>query len=41
MAQERDTWLASEELRRIVEESPADPGLLDDLADVREAEIEE
>jgi antitoxin (DNA-binding transcriptional repressor) of toxin-antitoxin stability system len=40
-AQERDPWLPSSEFRRIVEEAPADPGLLDDLADVREAEIDE
>jgi antitoxin (DNA-binding transcriptional repressor) of toxin-antitoxin stability system len=39
--QERDPWLPSSELRRIVEEAPADPGLLEDLADVRGAEIDE
>jgi antitoxin (DNA-binding transcriptional repressor) of toxin-antitoxin stability system len=39
--QERDPWLPSSQFRRIVEEAPADPGLLDDLADVREAEIDE
>lgn len=39
--QERDPWLPSSEFRRIVGEAPADPGLLDDLADVREAEIDE
>lgn len=39
--QERDPWLPSSEFRRIVEEAPADPGLLHDLADVREAEIDE
>lgn len=39
--QERDPWLPSSEFRRIVEEAPADPGLLEDLADVREAEIDE
>lgn len=39
--EERDPWLPSSEFRRIVEEAPADPGLLDDLADVREAEIDE
>lgn len=37
----RDPWLPSAVFRRIVEECPADPGLLDDLADVREAEIDE
>jgi antitoxin (DNA-binding transcriptional repressor) of toxin-antitoxin stability system len=39
--QDRDPWVPSSEFRRIVEEAPADPGLLDDLADVREAEIDE
>jgi antitoxin (DNA-binding transcriptional repressor) of toxin-antitoxin stability system len=37
----RDPWLPSSEFRRIVEEAPADPGLLEDLADVRGAEIDE
>jgi antitoxin (DNA-binding transcriptional repressor) of toxin-antitoxin stability system len=37
----RDPWLPSSEVRRIVEASPADPGLLDDLADVRGAELDE
>jgi len=37
----RDPWVSSSELRRIVRESPADPGLLDDLADVRGAELDE
>jgi antitoxin (DNA-binding transcriptional repressor) of toxin-antitoxin stability system len=37
----RDPWLPSSEFRRLIEEAPADPGLLDDLADVREAEIDE
>jgi prevent-host-death family protein len=40
-AQERDPWVPSGELRRIVETAPADPALLDDLADVRGAEIDE
>jgi antitoxin (DNA-binding transcriptional repressor) of toxin-antitoxin stability system len=39
--QERDPWLPSSDFRRILEEAPADPGLLEDLADVREAEIDE
>lgn len=39
--QERDPWLPSSVFRRILEEAPADRGLLDDLADVREAEIDE
>jgi antitoxin (DNA-binding transcriptional repressor) of toxin-antitoxin stability system len=37
----RDPWVASSEMRRIVEEAPADPGLLDDLADVRGAELDD
>jgi antitoxin (DNA-binding transcriptional repressor) of toxin-antitoxin stability system len=37
----RDPWVASSELRRILREAPADPRLLDDLADVRGALIDE
>lgn len=37
----RDPWVSSSELRRIVQEAPADRGLLDDLADVRGAEIDD
>jgi len=37
----RDPWVPVAELRRIVRESPADPGLLDDLADVRGAELDD
>jgi antitoxin (DNA-binding transcriptional repressor) of toxin-antitoxin stability system len=37
----RDPWLPSSEFRRILEDAPADPGLLEDLADVRGAEIDE
>ena len=37
----RDPWVSSSELRRIVEEAPADPDLLDDLADVRGGELDE
>jgi len=40
-AEKRDPWVASSELRRIVEDAPADPRLLDDLADVRGAELDE
>jgi hypothetical protein len=36
----RDPWVSPSELRRILDEAPADPGLLDDLADVRGAELE-
>jgi len=39
--EERDPWVPSTELRRIVREAPADPGLLDDLAEVRGAEIDD
>ena len=39
--EERNPWVPSAELRRIVREAPADPSLLDDLADVRVAEIDD
>ncbi len=39
--EQRDPWVASAELRRIVHEASADPGLLDDLADVRGAELDD
>ncbi len=38
---ERDPWVASSELRRILREAPADPGLLDDLAEIRGAELDD
>lgn len=38
---ERNPWVPSATLRRILAESPADPGLLDDLADVRGQLIDE
>lgn len=37
----RSPWVPSSELRRIVHDSSADPGLLDDLADVRGALVED
>jgi antitoxin (DNA-binding transcriptional repressor) of toxin-antitoxin stability system len=37
----RDPWVASAELRLIRREAAADPGLLDDLADVRRDEIDD
>ena len=40
-AEDRDPWVPAAELRRIVREAPADRGLLDDLADVRGAEIDD
>jgi len=39
--EERDPWVASEHLRQILREAPADPGLLDDLDDVRAAELDD
>jgi len=40
-AEQRDPWVASSELRRILREAPADVALLDDLADVRGAELDD
>lgn len=40
-SEERDPWVPSSELRRILHEASADPGLLDDLADVRGAELDD
>jgi antitoxin (DNA-binding transcriptional repressor) of toxin-antitoxin stability system len=37
----RDPWVPSSELRRIVQEAPVDRALLDDLADVRGAELDD
>ncbi len=37
----RSPWVPSAALRRILEEAGADDGLLDDLADVRGAQIDE
>lgn len=37
----RSPWVSSGELRRIVTESPADPGLLKDIAAVREEVIDD
>jgi prevent-host-death family protein len=37
----RSPWVPSSTLREIVDESGADPGLLDDLADVRGAVLDE
>jgi antitoxin (DNA-binding transcriptional repressor) of toxin-antitoxin stability system len=39
--EERDPWIPASELRRIVHEAPSDPGLLDDLDDVRGAEFDD
>ncbi|HST70374.1 MAG TPA: hypothetical protein VLI94_12045 [Solirubrobacterales bacterium] len=40
-AEKRDPWVPSSELRRIVHEASADPGLLDDLEDIRGAELDD
>jgi prevent-host-death family protein len=40
-AERRDPWVASSVLRDIARESPADDGLLADLADVRTQLVEE
>jgi antitoxin (DNA-binding transcriptional repressor) of toxin-antitoxin stability system len=32
---ERSPWVPASELRTLLDEAPADPGLLDDLAEVR------
>lgn len=37
----RSPWIQAETLRRIIDETPADSGLLDDLADVRRELIDE
>jgi len=39
--EDRDPWRPASELRRIVREAPADPGLLADLAEIREAELDD
>jgi len=39
--EERDPWVPASELRRIAREAPADPGLLEDLAGIRSAEIDD
>jgi hypothetical protein len=37
----RDQWVSSSKLQDIIETAPADPDLLDDLADVRGAELDD
>ena len=37
----RNPWIPSSELRRIVRDAPADPDLLDDLAEVRGIELDD
>jgi prevent-host-death family protein len=36
----RDPWVPAAELRRIVRDASADPELLDDLAEIRTAELD-
>jgi hypothetical protein len=38
---QRSPWVRSTELRRILEEAPADPALLEDLADARGTEVDD
>jgi hypothetical protein len=40
-AEEPDPWVPSAELRKAVREASADPGLLDDLADVRSDKLDD
>lgn len=37
----REPWVSAAELRRIVRDAPADPELLDDLAEIRSAELDD
>jgi antitoxin (DNA-binding transcriptional repressor) of toxin-antitoxin stability system len=39
--EDRDPWVPADELRRILREAPADAGLLTDLADIREGELDD
>jgi hypothetical protein len=39
--EDRDPWIPSDALRRLLQEAPADQGLLKDLADVRGAELDD
>jgi antitoxin (DNA-binding transcriptional repressor) of toxin-antitoxin stability system len=39
--EDRDPWVPAGELRRISREAPADAALLTDLADIREAELDD
>lgn len=40
-SEQRDPWVPSVELRRVLREAPADAGLLADLGDVRGAELDD
>ncbi|HEY1834180.1 MAG TPA: hypothetical protein VGG08_07075 [Solirubrobacteraceae bacterium] len=39
--EDRDPWVPAAELRRIMRDAPADPALLEDLADIRGAELDD
>ncbi len=39
--EQRDPWVPAAELHRVLREASADTGLLDDLADIRRAEIDD
>jgi antitoxin (DNA-binding transcriptional repressor) of toxin-antitoxin stability system len=39
--EDRDPWVPVTELRRILREAPADRGLLNDLAEIREADLDD
>lgn len=39
--EERSPWVPAGELRRIVREAPADPALLDDIAEIRDADLDD
>jgi antitoxin (DNA-binding transcriptional repressor) of toxin-antitoxin stability system len=38
---DRDPWVPAAELHRILREAPADAGLLNDLSDIRGAELDD
>lgn len=38
---ERDPWLPAAELRKVAAETPADPGLIADLREIREALLDD
>ena len=40
-AENRNPWVPASELRRILRDAPADAGLLEDLAEVRNAELDD
>ena len=40
-AESRNPWVPASELRRIMRDAPADAGLLDDLAEIRNAGLDD